>query len=411
MSLFGKFKQAAGQKTNLDIPRSAEASFPEPEKPMGVMDSPSAFGAVLRGKPLTSPSTQLTSSAYLPPFLRLRDHSGTLPFKYSMALSGAFHLISPGALFLFWTLLVFLLAILFNIDLDLARFFPKPEPQVQDMEFVLAPNRDAKTPENAKFLGEFNQEAGGKPDESQPQPFEDSEKAAAREKAAPQSQVNRSPAPSPKPTPQMNPSPQQKPVKPQPKQPPKPQAKVPPLPTHKVAIATPQTPTFQPRVPTPKPSQDIPKRSSNPSPIIQRTTGPRTPASKASRELASISQSGLASASRGAAAAGSAKKPGVAVRQANYGPYMAEIKRRMSRNWRPPRGDRDKRVELKFEIHRDGSLGTIEVAHSSGETLADEAAVNAVKISAPFKTLPPFHQGETVQILFTFDYNVLGGTY
>ncbi len=396
MSLFGKFKEASSQKTGLS---SSSSSLLDPISP-----------------PIQPLSSKETSFSYKPKtitslsFLRLREDPHDFPFKYSLALSGSIHVLSPVLIPLLWALLVFLLAALLNINLDLAQLFPPPEPRTQDMEFVLVPDKKAEEPKDARFLGEFNQEAGGQPETDRPEPLEKPEQSASNTQAAPEVQANKSPAPSPKPTPQVNPSPKQQAVKPQPQQPPTPQPKAPPMPTHKVAIATPKTPTFQPN-PTQKPTPETPQAASNPAPMIQKTTGPRTPASKAAQKLASISQAGLAHANRGSAQKGKAKKPGVSVRQADYGPYMAEVKRRMSRNWRPPRGERDKRVELKFEINRDGSLGTIQVSRSSGETLADKAAINAVKISAPFKTLPPFHKGKSVQILFTFDYNVLGGTY
>ncbi len=407
MSLFGKFKEATGQKHGSISPSSSTKTAIE--SAVSVMNR-SAFSQPLPETVLSASSS--SASAFLNhDFSRLRDNSDAFPFKYSLTLSGAFHVLSPVLVPLLWALLVFLMMALFNINIDLAQLFPPPEPKVQEMEFVLVPDRKVEAPEDAKFLGQFNQEAGGEPVEKEPRPSEVSEKSPANTKAAKDMQANNSPRPSNKPTPQMNPSPKQQAVKPQPKQTPTPQPKMPTPPIHKVAIATPKLPVPSPQTPTKRPSQQTPQASSNPAPMSQRTTGPRTQASKAAQELASISQSGLTSRSHLSSQAGKSKAPGVNVRQADYGAYMAELKRRMARNWRPPRGERDKRVELMFEINRDGSLGTIKVTTSSGEVLADEAAINAVKISAPFKPLPPFHKGKSVPISFTFDYNVLGGTY
>ena len=38
------------------------------------------------------------------------------------------------------------------------------------------------------------------------------------------------------------------------------------------------------------------------------------------------------------------------------------------------------------------------------------AALNAVKLTAPFRPLPPEFKGNSVDIQFTFDYNVLGAS-
>jgi outer membrane biosynthesis protein TonB len=41
---------------------------------------------------------------------------------------------------------------------------------------------------------------------------------------------------------------------------------------------------------------------------------------------------------------------------------------------------------------------------------ADNAALNAVKLAAPFRPLPPEYKGQNIDIQFTFDYNVFGAT-
>ena len=87
---------------------------------------------------------------------------------------------------------------------------------------------------------------------------------------------------------------------------------------------------------------------------------------------------------------------------------MKELQRRIKMNWDPPKGNESKRVILLFTISRDGRLLNIQVSKSSGLKAADDAAVNAVKLTAPFRPLPPEFRGNSVDIQFTFDYNVLG---
>ena len=101
--------------------------------------------------------------------------------------------------------------------------------------------------------------------------------------------------------------------------------------------------------------------------------------------------------------------PGIdAIREPDFGPYMKELQRRIKMNWDPPKGNESKRVVLLFSIARDGRLLNVKVHKSSGLQTADNAAINAVKLTAPFRPLPPDFKGDKVDIQFTFDYTVFG---
>ena len=79
-------------------------------------------------------------------------------------------------------------------------------------------------------------------------------------------------------------------------------------------------------------------------------------------------------------------------------------------NWTPPKGNESKRVVLLFSISRDGRLLSVKVHQTSGLSAADQAAISAVQLTAPFKPLPPEYKGNSVDIQFTFDYNVFGAS-
>ncbi len=101
-------------------------------------------------------------------------------------------------------------------------------------------------------------------------------------------------------------------------------------------------------------------------------------------------------------------RPGIdALKQPNWGPYMRDLEQRIKRNWTPPKGDSSKRVVITFVIGRDGRLLSKKVTKSSGVPLADNAAMKAIELTAPFRPLPPEFKGSSVPIEFTFDYNVL----
>lgn len=92
----------------------------------------------------------------------------------------------------------------------------------------------------------------------------------------------------------------------------------------------------------------------------------------------------------------------------DFGPYMAELQRRIKRAWFPPRIARSKRVQVIFKVHRNGEMTNLRLANSSGLTAADEAALKAIEAAAPFHPLPAGAPAD-VDIEFTFDYNVFNG--
>jgi TonB family protein len=92
----------------------------------------------------------------------------------------------------------------------------------------------------------------------------------------------------------------------------------------------------------------------------------------------------------------------------DFGPYIAELQRRIRRNWAPPMEDRSKRIVANFRIGRDGRLLSLTIQQSSGSPPADQAALAAVRASAPFRPLPPNYRGKDIPVQFTFDYEITG---
>ncbi|MEB3315269.1 MAG: TonB family protein [Candidatus Melainabacteria bacterium] len=88
-----------------------------------------------------------------------------------------------------------------------------------------------------------------------------------------------------------------------------------------------------------------------------------------------------------------------------FGPYMARIQEMIKQRWKPPRGSESKRIVVHFAINRDGSLSNLRLMQTNGDTLANEAALNAVRNAAAFPPLPA-GSAPSIDIEFTFDYNV-----
>ena len=103
--------------------------------------------------------------------------------------------------------------------------------------------------------------------------------------------------------------------------------------------------------------------------------------------------------------------PGIdALKEPDFGPYMRELQRRIKMNWDPPKGNESKRVVLLFKIAKDGRLLSCRVNKSSGLPSADQAALKAVELTAPFRPLPADFKGQSIDIQFTFDYNVFNAS-
>lgn len=108
---------------------------------------------------------------------------------------------------------------------------------------------------------------------------------------------------------------------------------------------------------------------------------------------------------------GGGGRPGIdAIKEPDFGPYMRDLQRRIKYNWHPPKGNESRKVVLLFKIAKNGQMLSCRVYKSSGLPSADQAALNAVKMTAPFRPLPAEYKGSNIDIQFTFDYNVFGAS-
>ncbi len=330
---------------------------------------------------------------------------------------------------------------LLGIDFDMLK---KPNLKPKDIEFVLVEKEAPPIDKNTKNRADKNSRAGGKHDPKRP--------VSLPQASAPKSPDKKPAAPK---------QPTQKPVVKQQTKPSKPAVTKPAAkpevkqPVKQSQVQQQQTPAPKAPAPKPAPAPVVPKATPKPlsnfnipipksaiPQVAQPTTAPVTAAPKIGGGSAggkgsgssapspsfSASRSGSSSGSYGGGngrfsnsygtGSGNVGNPGPgnpkgapgidAIKEPDFGPYMKELQRRIKMNWDPPKGNESKRVILLFTISRDGRLLNIQVSKSSGLKAADDAAVNAVKLTAPFRPLPPEFRGNSVDIQFTFDYNVLG---
>jgi TonB family protein len=89
--------------------------------------------------------------------------------------------------------------------------------------------------------------------------------------------------------------------------------------------------------------------------------------------------------------------------------FSADLLQTVKRNWKLPaeakQGTKGK-VVVRFGIQKDGQLSNVpKVEVSSANKALDEAAVFAVKTSAPFEHLPNAFKRPSIDLRLTFLYN------
>lgn len=373
----------------------------------------------------------------------VRQDRDSMSMKKAFVLSVGIHI---GAVILTWALSILLLWL--GLIVPIAK---KPKPKLNDIEFVLVDKEDTPINKNTKYRADINSRAGGHHDPtkrvSMPSP------APSTPKKQPAAPAARTKAPSAQqPKPKQAPKTQkstsiidkitkatQKPSQEAPA-PKAPQPAKPNPPTARPSVKPPMTPkaTTKPsssfQVPIPSGGTKSGTYATGPvsgsgtaakggstsgSTGTGSNTGKFAPAPSLSPTgKGSGTGSGTGSKLGGGGSGGGnpgpgnpGGRPGIdAIKEPDFGPYMRDLQRRIKMNWNPPKGNESKRVVLLFKIAKDGRLLSCSVFKSSGLPSADQAALDAVKLTAPFKPLPAEYKNQSIDIQFTFDYNVFGAT-
>jgi len=360
-----------------------------------------------------------------------------MSLKKSILISTAIH---PLTVFLIW--LAIIVASLLGISFAL---FNKPEPKAQDIEFVLVDKEAKPINPKTRFRSDKNSRAGGKHDPKRKVSMPKAGGRGAPSKKQAQSQPKKAAQqPKSQKTPIPNKTKEAVKSKTQPTQTQAPAKAQAPSPAPRPSV-TPTAPkiTDKPKnnIVVPTPRTNIPKLGS-PAGIgpIATPSGTGTGAgnktgSNSGLSFAPAGGNGLSSGSSGRAGgsgsstgngrgtgrgtgtgAGNVGNPGPgnpkgspgidALKEPDFGPYMRDLQQKIKRNWEPPKGEESRRVVILFTIARDGRLLSKKIVKSSGLSTADRAAMSAVELSAPFKPLPVDYRESSVDIQFTFDYNV-----
>lgn len=368
----------------------------------------------------------------------IRQDEKELTLKKSIALSTILH---PTVVGVIWILLIALalMGITFSI-------FDKPKPKTKDIEFVLVDNAKEQMPLNKKtnLRSDRNTRTGGKRDMkrkvSMPSPTPARKSVQQKSTPGPKTKTPKTEHKK-APTHQIEPKNIFKSLM-QPKAAPKAAPRAaqearPQPPSARPSLRPPSIPrpTVRPTSPftVPVPKGGTGRGAYSTGPIGGHGTAKTGGGSGVSGgkgrgsyapvpSLAPTSRGGGGSTgsrlSRGGSGYGNAGNPGGgggapgidSIREPDFGPYMRELQRRIKMNWDPPKGNESKRVVLLFKIAKDGRLLSVRVFKSSGIPNADKAALNAVELTAPFRPLPAEFRQKSIDIQFTFDYNVFGAS-
>jgi len=373
-----------------------------------------------------------------------REDKESMPLKKAMLISFILH---PATAFVLWLILTVLA--IFGIHLTM---FEKPKPKINDIEFVLVDKEETPKNKNTRFRADKNSRTGGINDPKRPVSMPSatpspkpapSSSSPAPKKPSLLNKITQSVAPKPaQPKVQQKVTTTQKNITPAPSvqhSVPKPQAAKPAPPTAKPSMRptlTPKTvqrPTNSPfKVPVPSGGTHTGQYATGPVSGSGSSKNGGTKGGGTYSPNPSLAPIGSGSGSKTGSGTGSGSgtgtgtgrggsgggnpgggggRPGIdAIREPDFGPYMRELTRRIKMNWDPPKGNESKRVVLLFKIAKDGRLLSCSVFKSSGLQNADQAAINAVKLAAPFRPLPPEYKGQNIDIQFTFDYNVFGAS-
>ncbi len=95
-----------------------------------------------------------------------------------------------------------------------------------------------------------------------------------------------------------------------------------------------------------------------------------------------------------------------ATRDSVWAPYLEQLRQQIRQSWQLIGLDNSREVEVRFVVDRQGHLVSSSVVRSSGSSRADNAALQAIQMAAPFNPLPSEAPEPSLIVNFTFTYTV-----
>jgi protein TonB len=92
-----------------------------------------------------------------------------------------------------------------------------------------------------------------------------------------------------------------------------------------------------------------------------------------------------------------------------YPDYFNKLRERIKSKWVYPRQAGEGQLLIEFHIAKDGRLEYVELMHTSGTVILDNAALTAVKLAQPFPPVPDDIAKGTLAINGQFRYQIVSG--
>lgn len=89
--------------------------------------------------------------------------------------------------------------------------------------------------------------------------------------------------------------------------------------------------------------------------------------------------------------------------QADFSSYMETVQEKLQKNWVTPDFLEEGHVRVLFKIDREGNVISGDILESSGNSLYDESAVNAIHKSEPFGQFPENTTRQYITVNYSFD--------
>ncbi len=83
--------------------------------------------------------------------------------------------------------------------------------------------------------------------------------------------------------------------------------------------------------------------------------------------------------------------------------YLKDLHKKLKHYWSPPSGS-VRHIKIVFRLARDGRVISSKLMQSSGNTLADNSALSAIKEASPFGRLPTDYAHAYLDLAYTFNY-------
>lgn len=89
--------------------------------------------------------------------------------------------------------------------------------------------------------------------------------------------------------------------------------------------------------------------------------------------------------------------------QSEFSDYMNNVRKKLEKNWITPDFLEEGHIRVLFKIDNQGNVISGDILESSGNSLFDESAINAIHKSEPFGKFPENTTRPTITINYSFD--------